>query len=295
MAGEMELSRREQVMIKRIAIMVLVAAGLLGIAPGSLAEDDLPKWHKQLEVVTDDSKQWGIQWHEMDIDSRVDWVDRSDTRHELELEGTIRRAENIDAVCVSKRLRVDGALDANGTDIYIRQERRRSGHRSGSYAAFRNGLANIEVHKAELRKNAYAIEKLGVSAKVMLAKERTSARLPAIVMEKYTKVHDDVLLRISGLKIDEKRILKLTTRSRKKFDGLKGAFDESVYALDSEGKRMGGGRWVRGDPFGDECKITYQFAVEKGRTHAAFEFILCTKFEMKVYSFTSKGIFQKAR
>jgi hypothetical protein len=212
------------------------------------------------------------------------------------MEGAIRRDDDVDAICVSNRLRVDGALDANGTNIHIREEPRRGAkHRNGAYAAFHNGLAPIEVHDAELRKSAHAIRKLGVSAKIVIARQRTSANLPAVVMEKYTKVHDDVAVRISGLTMDEDRQLTLTARCKKRFDGLKGAFIESVYALDSDGKRIGGGRWTKGDPFGDTCKITYEFQVAKGRTHASFEFLICTRFDTKVYSFVTQGIFQQSR
>jgi hypothetical protein len=282
--------------MKRIAMAAAVAAGLLWIAPGSQAREDLAKWHKDLVIFQDDSEEWAIQWHEMEMDSEVDFVDKSKTEHELDMEGSIRRPNDVDAVCVSNRLRVDGALDADGTDIYIKEEVRRGGkHRSGAYTAFHDGLAKIEVHNAELRKNAHAIQKLGTSAKIVVATDRTSQTLPAVVMEKYTKIHNDILVRISGLKMDENRVLSLTTRCRKRFDGLKGAFIESVYALDSEGKRIGGGRWVKGDPFGERSKITYEFKVDKERTHASFEFLICTKFDTKVYSFVTTELFQKAR
>ncbi len=282
--------------MKRFAMAAVLAGACLWLSLSAGADDDQAKWHGGLRVFMDDSKEWGIQWHELEMDSKVDFVENKKTKHELDMAGTIRRPDDVDAVCVSNRLRVDGALDANGTNMYIKEEPRRgTSHRSGSYAAFHNSLAKIEVHDAELRKSAHAIEKLGVSAKIVIAQQRTSANLPAIVMEKFTKIHEDIAVRISGLKMDANRQLMLTAQCKRRFDGLKGAFIESVYALDSDGKRIGGGRWTKGDAFSDSAKTTYEFKVDEGRTHAAFEFLICTKFDTKVYSFVTRGIFQQPR
>ncbi|MFP4054981.1 MAG: hypothetical protein ACLFV7_14065, partial [Phycisphaerae bacterium] len=202
----------------------------------------------------------------------------------------------IDAVGVSYRLRVNKAIDADGNDILVKDTSRpRRKHRSGAYAAFHNKLGKVEVYNAELRQNAFAIRTLDVSAKLVIAQERTTASLPAVVMEKPELIHKDIKLRISGLKMSDQRVLTLTARVQKRWDGLKGAFVESVYALDKDGKRIGGGRWTKGDPFGDNSKITYEFLVDKGQVHSSFEFVVCTKFKTQVIDFEVTDIFQQAR
>jgi hypothetical protein len=282
--------------MRKLTLWTIVLAGMAPVAVSLSANDDIAKWHDKLQVFRDDSSNWRLQWYEMEADTKVDFTNAEKSEHELELEGTLKAPYEIDAVGVSNRLRVNKAIDADGNDLFIKDSSRpRRKHRSGSYTAFHEKLGKVEVYNAKLRQNAYAIKTMDVSAKIVVAQERTKASLPAVVMEKPDLIHKDIKVRITGLKMSDRRELTLTAQVQKRWDGLKGAFVEAVYALDKDGKRIGGGRWTKGDPFGDNSKITYEFAVQKGQVHSSFEFVICTKYKTQVIDFEVTDIFQKAR
>ncbi|MFP4053588.1 MAG: hypothetical protein ACLFV7_06975, partial [Phycisphaerae bacterium] len=86
--------------MRKLTLWMMVLAGATAVVTSLSADDDLAKWYDKLQVFRDDTSNWRLQWHEMEVDTDVNFTNPEKTQHELELEGTLKAPYEIDAVGV---------------------------------------------------------------------------------------------------------------------------------------------------------------------------------------------------
>lgn len=270
--------------------MIASLAGVACLSAAVLA--DVASWNDKVDDFQDEKLEFRLQWHEMEIDCDVDFQQPKRSDYKIELKGAIRRPFEIDAVGVCEYVKVVKVLDADGENM-LETSKKYEPHKTVDYNAFHDRVAAIELKDMYVTANPYTIDKIVAEARIIVGEERKTQRLAAVVMEKPEKVHNDVRLRIRMLKMSEKQVLTLVADYERRKEGTDGPFVEAIYAIDKEGNRIGGGRWVKGTPFGDKGKITYEFQVQKDQTHAEFEFVVCEKHRAHIARFEISDVFGK--
>ena len=233
---------------------------------------------------------------EVNASSELNFAEPKRTKHTINLEGMLQVPPRRDVVAVKVALEVLDAFDDKKNDILARTRKRRTRtYRPGTYVPVNPATSRgeVELQKTTLAANAYTIRAMTVQTEVIIAKSRRSSRLAAAVMKEPVDIVDGLVIRISGVKLGAKGELVVTTEYVRPMAGPGGPFLEAVYAVDEDGKRIGGGRWTDGDPFGKKGKITVRLKLEPGAVHKSLRFVAITEDQTQALTFKLTKIFQQ--
>ncbi|HUT00814.1 MAG TPA: hypothetical protein VM031_00045 [Phycisphaerae bacterium] len=284
--------------MRNLATALAVMSLAVAAAAGPLAKPR-KKVHKG-KVPTFKSGTYTLRLEKLEAQSTVELAERGDRKHSLKLAGEIASPKDDDAVALTGELKVLEITDAKKENLRRLKKpgtaggiRPLSRYRVNTYVAFLNGVGKVAVPQTSLRKSAYTVETLTLGATVLLAKQRESKELPAVVTETLAEIVPGVLLRIMALKITDRRELTVVAKYKRPKAGPVGPFVESLAVLDETGKVIAQGRWSQGDPFGATGTLTAKVPVPRGKTHKDIRFVACTKYARKPLKFEVTGIFRR--
>ncbi len=276
-----------------VCLVSILAAGV-----GKVGERALGPSFKALD------SNFRVAWGRMKTSGDMDF-NKGEGKYTIEMEGAVESPPKVDAVALPKNFLVSAILDANGQDMTkpVKTTRQNvSPFKGVAYNAFHppvgpadanrsSPVAQVEVPRQDIIRDATKIKMMKVESEYILAKKRDEAKLPAIVMEDYKDLVDGVSVRITGLDMSNRRELTVRMQYKRPAAGTESAFLEAIYALDTEGKSIGGGRWTEGDPFGKAGTILYRFLLDTDQVHKSFRFVVVTESETKPLTFELRDMF----
>lgn len=277
-------------MKKLMIVGLAVAAALLGAAALAAVPD------KPATGATFKQGPYTLVLTELNASSDLNFADAKKTRHTISLEGALQTPPLRDVVAVKGPLEILEAVDDAGKDVLAPTKRRRSRrYRAGTYVPVNQatGQGEVELRNTTLTANAYTIRTMTVQTEVIMAKKRSSKRLAAVAMKEPVDVVEGLTLRISAVKLSTKGELAVTVEYTRPVAGPGGPFLEAVYAIDAEEKKIGGGRWTKGDPLGTKGKITARLKLEPDTTHKRLRFVAVTEDRTQALTFKLTKIFQQ--
>ncbi len=257
------------------------------------------------KVPTFPSDKYTLSLEKLESRAKVELAERGEREYTVKLEGRITAAKDEDAIAVTRQLKVLQIIDAEKRNLREltkpatkgfalgRSSGTRPRYRLNTFASFRKGAAEVEIPQTRLRRDRYTVDTVQLAATVLLAEERQSKKLPAIVMETPTEIVPGIRLRIMTLKMTAERELTVVARFTRPKAGAVGPFLEQVWVLGEDEEVIAHGRWGRGDPFGNTGTLTAELPVPRGKTHKKITFGVCTKYTKKPLTFQVSGIFQK--
>lgn len=242
------------------------------------------------------SGQYRLAVKKIDLQSTVDYAQPSKTRHQIEIDAVIATPEKVDAVAVGKHMEVM-SITGDGGEQLLKPSRSRT---SRTYKADAYSIVHIKtlaaeaaVDRVELTAPATQIKTMKLATQVIVAKSRQTKRLPAVVMEDMVEAAPGLEVRIASLRMSAKRELEVSIEFKRGKSGVGFPFIEAVYALDGEGKTLGGGRWTEGDPMGARGKATAKFALASDEVHRTLKLVAVTEDQVVPIEFELKGLFEK--
>jgi hypothetical protein len=221
----------------------------------------------------------------------------------LNIDASCKMPDDVDGVLITKQIRVLKALTVDGRDIRIHPKSKK---RSNSKSKYRSGtftpilyvgknlrVAEVEIKKLELKTNPYKIDKLETDLTVVVAIDRIEKSMPALVSQTLKDITTGLKARVSAMKINEKRELKLEITCLRLFSGPKGPFIEAIKAVDASGKIIGDARISEGDPLEEKGKVTAIFTLTGKEEPASLLVTIVTDSKVRKIPFEIIGIFQK--
>ena len=235
------------------------------------------------------SEKFSLIWGKLKATSEVDFGDNSKSKYSLALEGCVEVPSDQDVVAVWKQIQIDKMIDAAGNAVSLKPART-YGQRNN---AIHNGVGQVELYRTELPLDATRIASVTFNTEVVIAEERTTVEVPAVVMEDFKDVGNGLAIRITNLRMSTGRELTVSLNFKRSSDGVGGAFIEKIFALDPDHKDLGGGRWTDGDPIGKTGIWTAKFKLSGDQTHQSFRFDIVTKSHSRRLTFEVKDIFKR--
>ena len=159
--------------------------------------------------------------------------------------------------------------------------------------AIHDGVGQVELARTQLPIDATRIRAITLGTEVVLAEERVATELPAAVMEDFRDIGNNIAVRITSLRMSSGRELTVNLSFERSVKGAGGAFIEKIFALDPDGKVLGGGRWTDGDPLGEKGTWTAKFKLAGDQVHQSFRFDIVTKSSSHKVAFEVKDIFKR--
>lgn len=242
------------------------------------------------------SGQYVLTVTEVVGESSVNYAQPRKTKRTVHLAGSLKVPNAIDVVAASTQLAVIEAVDERGQSLLkARRHRKSRGYRSGTYAPVDRGSAAVavELDRTELTAHPHELRKMTVQATVIVAGKRRSKHVPAAVMDQPVKLVEGLEVRIAALALTPKRELNLVIEYQRGRGGPGFPFIESVYVIDKDGKRIGGGRWQEGDPLAAKGKVVCHFPLPEGTAHQRIKIVAVTEDELKEVPFDLEKIFQE--
>jgi hypothetical protein len=277
--------------MRKLMIVGLVIAGaLVGAAALAALPDEPPRG------VTFKEGSYTLIVTELNALNNLNFAEPKKTKQTISLEGALQTPPGRDVVAVKGPLKILEVVDDAGTNVLAPTRRRPSRtYKTGTYVPVNQATScgEVELQNTTLTANAYTIRSMTVETEVIMAKKRASKRLNAVVMKEPVDVIAGLAIRISGVKLSTKGELTVTAEYVRPRAGPGGPFLEAVYVLDAEEKKIGGGRWTDGDPFGTKGKITAHLQLERGTEHKILRFVAVTEDESKMLTFKLTKVFQK--
>lgn len=222
----------------------------------------------------------------------VDLGDNTKTKYTIQMEGSmevpVRR--DMDVVAVDKRLRIAALVDDKGADMAVKPP---GAGVTVQHNAIIEQVGQVELPRTELPRDASAIGSMTAEAVIVLAQKRDKFKLPAVVMEDFKDVGNDISVRITSLQMNSGRELTVVLDYKRADATTTSPFIEKIYALDPKGVVLGGGRWTEGDPFGKTGKWTAKFKLAGDQVHQSLRFDVVTQSEARSLSFEIKKIFKR--
>lgn len=274
--------------------LMIAGLGIAGVLVGAAALAALPD--RPPRGVAFRQGPYSLIVTELDASSALNFAEPKKTKHTISLEGALQAPPLRDVVAVKGDLEVLEAVATGDKDILARTKKRPTRrYRPGTYVPVDQvtSQGKIEFRNIILTANPYTIQSMSVRTEVIMAKKRASKRLNAIVMKEPVDVIDGLTIRISSVKLSTKGELTVVAEYVRPRAGPGGPFLEAVYALDSSEKKIGGGRWSDGDPFGAKGKITAKLKLEPGTAHKTLRFVAVTEDEAAELTFKLTKIFRQ--
>ncbi|MEI8195980.1 MAG: hypothetical protein WCI73_08740 [Phycisphaerae bacterium] len=237
-----------------------------------------------------ESEKFSLIWGKLKTTSDVNLGEEPKSKYSLALEGSLAVPDDLDVAAVAKQFQIMSMTDAAGAAVLFRQPVTWS--TSQRYNAIHDGVGQVELPRLELPLDATRIGSIKFGTDVVIAEERVTAVVPAVVMEDFKEIGHDISIRITNLQMSVGR--ELTVNLNFKRPEVTGAFIEKIFAVDPDGKDLGGGRWTQGDPLGTTGAWIAKFKLLGEQRHQSFRFDIVTKSKMHKLSFEVKGIFARA-
>ena len=219
----------------------------------------------------------------------------AESEYKISIDGLIAPPQDVDAVCAASECTIATAVDADGKERLKPKPRRSySSSASPDYNAVLGGLAAVKVDKAELLATPFSLDRMGLTNEVIIAKKREDKKLPAVVMEDFAKLANGVQVRVTSLNMSARRKFTVSVAYKRPAAGTQGAFLESIFVIDRDGKEIGGGRWTRGGgPFGSTGNFIGEYDLDSAQVHDSFRFVVVTSSEKKPVRFDVKDVFRR--
>jgi len=222
-------------------------------------------------------------------DTEIDY-DENEVEHSVEMGFRVTAPEGVDAVCVREFLVAVEAIDDEDDDILVIDRRRQNNEKQ--YVAFSEDEVEASLKTIQLSRPAFTLESLVLAAEVVVARDRDTFEMPAVVMDDARETGYDTAVRISEMKIGRDRTVDITIEyNRDTDDGA--PLPEAVYALDDDGNILGGGRWEAGNNiFGGEGEFQAEFEVGNNADVATLRIVFLTDYDVVEMQFEITGVFQ---
>jgi hypothetical protein len=222
----------------------------------------------------------------------VDFGQTEKTKYTIQWEGSMEvpARHDLDVVAVESRLHIAALVDDKGADMAVKAA---GPGATVQHNAIIEQVGQIELPRTDLPRDASAIGSLTAEAVIVLAQKRDKFKLPAVVMEDFKDVGNDILVRITSLQMNTSRELTVVLDYKRPEANTTAPFIEKIYALDPKGAVLGGGRWTEGDPFGKTGKWTAKFKLSGDQVHQSLRFDVVTQSEARSLSFEVKKIFRR--
>jgi len=288
---------------KRTAILVILTVA--GAAACLTADQRSLKTALTRRGVT--FEKWGYKLKLMEMKSQceVNLGGRSKkrpSRYTLDLKGVCTLPGDVDGVVIANQLRVLKVADAAGKDLRVPPKRSASRspqkYRTGTFAPIlvtpnKVRAAEVGINRLALTANPYTIEKLDAEVIVLIAKERTTKTLPAAVSRKMQEVIPGLKIRIAGMKAGTTRELTIELAEVRAIGGPRGPFVYAVAMLGDDGKTIGEGQIVKGDPLGKSGTVTTTFPLKSEDKVTSVRVTIVTDYTIRKVPFELTGIFKR--
>ena len=159
-------------------------------------------------------------------------------------------------------------------------------------------IGQVDLGVTDLTANPYTIKSFRVRTDVIIASKTENKVVESDVVG-FSPLDADgtLMVRIKTLDFDVKQSeLHVTVAYKRSDAGIEGAFLDSVYAVDSKGKDIAGGRWdgKGGQPFGQEGTLVFIFRLDDKRAVGkTYRLVAVTKNVQESVEFDLRDIFQK--
>lgn len=219
--------------------------------------------------------------------------EENETKHEVEMTCIIKSPEGEDVVCVLEQLSIVSTVDDEGDDIYLPPRRGRALRTNDrTFLAFIDGEAEVELKGAELSRSAYTLEEMVLTTEVIVAEDRGEFEMRAIVSDDEMETPFDTSVRLSEMRIgrDHKAEIVIEFDRENEPDS---PLPEAVYALDEDGKVLGGGRWIEGvNIFSETGEFQAEFFVVDDADVTTLRLVFLTRYEVVEQTFEITDVFQ---
>lgn len=280
--------------------LCLVLAGCLLWAGPVFADQEIPDgpgWHNRDDFV------FGII--EYQAASVIDFDSDDGPEHSFEMEGWVRPPKDLDVICVAESVTVREVIDDEGDDILVPERRRREAEVAGlKFAPVLDKFyfdprgqpitrALVEVDECELRRPPYVVEKVELRVEAVIAKRKEVVEIPAIVTDNKTRLDIGVTVRLSSMTIeDDGKVTATVLVERGRGTGQ--PILDSMFGVDTRGRRIGGGRWVKPvEVFAEAVEFEAEFLIESDSGIDHLELVFVTQSEIREITFEVDDIFQK--
>ena len=290
------------------ALLLLVASSALALPFGGkpFGKRAIPKQASKGKTPRFEAEGYKIELAEMEARAKIELAERGDREYTIRLKGKITAPKTDDAVAVTREPKVLKILDSQKRDILQTKPvakfrgfggggraKRLSIYRPNTYTPLHDGEAEIEIPQTKLRRDAYTTGTMELGATAIIAEQRESKKLRAIVMEEPVEIVEGVRLRVTTLKMTAKRELTVIAKCTRPKAGPVGPFVEQVVVLDENEAILAASRWRQGDPFGQTVTLTAELKFADDKVHKYLKFIACTKYSKKSMKFTVRDIIKK--
>lgn len=280
-----------------IAALLVGSSVLLADLLTPARADDLDRL--KLPIVRSDDYALAITAYS--ANSEADLIKGRATEHSLSLDGLLYAEEDEDVLCFQTRLVAKSALDDRDEELLDFKR----GKKDQNYAAVlpnadfpgRGGkpipLTGVELADIDLQAPAYKVETLILEATAVVIKEREDEELSAEVADRFVDLGHDIQVQVTAKEVDAKGMMTIKLDLRRA-RGDKGALVDSLYALNSRGKVIGGGRWTNElDLFAGAYEVEMVFPLNQERTVDKLRLVLATEYEVQKVQFEIEELFQK--
>lgn len=249
-----------------------------------------------------DKDGYGLGITEYSLQTEANILAGEKPEHSLELEGLLQAPKGMDVLCFSSTLLVESVEDARGKDLLLPQRRKKKNSEfralvpSLKYKDRRGeplSLCLAELDSVELDRPGTEVAELVVTARAVVVKKRASEQISAEVSATYHDVGYGTSVQVSSIEADKG---EMTVKLSVKHTGNKDLpVIDSVFALDSRGKKMGGGRWSNDlELFGKRYEVELVFPLTgNAKSIDQFQVVLATEFEVEEIEFTIEDLFSR--
>jgi hypothetical protein len=243
---------------------------------------------------------YGLGVTEYSFETNADLLEGESPEHSIELSGLLQAPDKEDALCFSSTLIVKSVEDARGRDIMRPQRKKRKDLKFNALIPSleykdRRGeplqLCETELDAVELNRPGSEVAEMVVVATTVVVKQRTTEEIDAEVSDRYYDIGLGSSIQVSSMEIGKKS--EMTVKLKIKHTGNKDIpVIDSVIALDSRGKPLGGGRWTNElELFAKSYDVELKFPL-KGQDVAKFQVILATEYDIEQVELTIEDLFQ---
>ncbi|MCG8508224.1 MAG: hypothetical protein MI741_03255, partial [Rhodospirillales bacterium] len=180
------------------------------------------------------------------------------------------------------------------------KEKPREARNEPNYSPVHPEGAEFRVRRLELKVPPHRLEEMILRGSVLLAEQRKHIDLPAAVMDEPAEGPRGAKLRISSMSIRRGRSNRPDTMSmsieweqnKQVGPALRDfVFVDKVFALDKEGRIIGGGRWNRGDPLNESGTFKFDIDLPASQACQTIRVDMVTKYSEQDFDLTIEDIF----
>ncbi|MGB0766392.1 MAG: hypothetical protein ACPGYV_01635 [Phycisphaeraceae bacterium] len=266
--------------------------------PAALADDLV-----SLKVpVFRDRAGHGLAVTEYSFETQADLLEGDAAEHSLELSGLLQASERGDVLCFAATLLAESAEDARGRDLMLPDRRRRKGQKfnallpSSKYKT-RDGeplmLCEVETDDIRLKRSANEVRSLTLLATAVVVEARRSESIEAVVADRWVEIGFGASALVSAIEVDKKSEMTVKLKIRHAGNRDLPVID-SVYALDTRARRMGGGRWsgeLELFAKGYDVELSFPLSGDE-QSISRLEIVLATEYDIETIRFKVEGLFQ---